>query len=209
MANTWRAKSWKDGAVSADWATLSTSIKQFRKIGYNGANNEVLEIEFTASDASYETIALYWYNNYNAYVSSYDSGRTYRYKVLEAEDSAYTNPSSSTSYDGTIKLAQYQWSGTVVKFTRAKGFKKGKKYYIYVFAQNFESSDNCGGILWGNDSGNKVKTYESLDDFVIMKGGTVPIKVNGTWVDATPQVKVNGVWTDVAPQVKANNVWNG
>lgn len=207
MANVWRAKSWVDGEVKVDWVTLSTSTYEFMDVGW-ATTTRVLEIEFTANDGSYDTIALFWYNNYKQYVSSYTDGRTFRYKVLTAEDSAYTKTTASTAYDGTITLAAGEWNGKVVTFTRKGGFIKGKTYYIYVFAWNYSSTDNVAGILWGYHSGNKVKSYESLDDFVPYSGGFVRID-NGSSFDTYMIYIDNGSsWDLYMPYIDNGSSWD-
>lgn len=201
MANVWRAKLWTSGTQTQDWNTLG-SAKNLWLLGWAGsAYNRILEIEFTCNDGNYETIALYWYNNYNAYLSSSTAGRTFRYKIVEKEDSSYNNATASSPYDGTITLAAAKWNGTTVTFTRSSGFIKGKTYYIYIFSQDHSTSDNCAGILWGTDSANGVKSYEKLDSFVAFSGGMINIYVDGGWKSATPYVYVDGEWKAAIPYV--------
>lgn len=211
MSNTWKAKWWRSGEVYKDWVELSGSSYQNLRFGYAGENaNHVLEIAFTAVDDSYSTIALRWQNDWSSslgYVSEYVSGRTFRYKVSGTSgDTSYINADLNAQYDGTFVISEGLYGNTTVTFSSKKGFIKGRTYYIYIFSQS-HGGDNFSTVRWGYYS-TKYYTAEDLTAFVEKQGGTVPIKVDGVWVDAIPQVKVSGTWTDLTPQVKVDGVWS-
>lgn len=196
--NTWKARQWTDGTAGS-WAALSTTSGTYSNLqyGYTG-KNVVLEIAFTATDGNYKTIALRWQNRWGTYLPQSTGNLSFRYKVLEVEDAAYTNPTASTAYDGTITISGEEYGRATVTFTRVKGFIKGRTYYIYIFAQDFSSTDNCATVVWGNYDGTYY-TAEVTSAFVTMQG-TVNIGNRKGIIE---------IWDGLQWRVGMDEVWDG
>ena len=46
-------------------------------------------------------------------------------------------------------------------------------------------------------------TYKTLGGGAV----TIPVNVNGTWMDATPYANVNGVWKEITVYMNVNGMW--